>query len=96
MLSDVLSGFLSNFTKLLKMNSESCSETGRGGGGGRGGGCRGFHDALECSLHQVGMGGKGGIYGYWRNSVQANARRLEMEADELGKHYLRLTVSAFS
>ena len=55
-------------------------------------GCLGFHDALERSLHQVGVEGKAGLREYWQTSVVSNARELEMEADEYRNAYLRLTV----
>ncbi len=56
-------------------------------------GCLGFHDALERSLQQVGMGGKDGLCQYWQTAVLGHARRLEAEADEYRNTYLRLTVS---
>ena len=83
-LSDLLGSFLSNFAKFLKMNTDHTP-------GGHDG-CRGFHDALERSLHQVGMEGKKGLWQYWQQSVLSRSRQLEMEADEYKNAYLRLTV----
>ena len=83
-MSDLLGSFLSNFTKFLKMNANRSSADKD---------CLGFHDALERSLQQVGMGGKDGLCQYWQTSVLGHARTLEMEADEFRNTYLRLTVS---
>ena len=85
-LSDLLGDFLSKLSKLLRINAD-CQSGAKG--------CLGFQDALERSLHQVGMEGKSGLYQYWQTSVQGHARRLEMEADEYRNSYLTLTVGRF-
>lgn len=84
-LSDILGGFLSDFAKTLKINADQTQ-------GGRVG-CRGFHDTLERSLHQLGIEGRGGLRQYWRESVVDYTRQLDMEADEYRNMYLGLTVS---
>lgn len=85
-LSDVLGSFLSNFTKILKLNADQTP-------GGRHVGCRGFHDTLERSLHQLGIEGRGGLRRYWQESVVDYTRQLDMEADEYRSTYWSLTVS---
>lgn len=85
-MSDLLGSFLSKFSKFLKFNANRSSSSGDRG-------CLGFHDAMERSLHQVGMGGKSGLYQHWQTLVLNSARQLEMEAEEHRNMYLRLTVS---
>lgn len=104
-LSDLLGSFLSNFTKFFKITADRTPGSGHGtpgsgrgcgvGGGigsGGGEGCLGFHDALERSLQEMGMGGKSGLRQYWQASAVDYSRQLEMEADEYRNTYLRLTV----
>lgn len=84
-LSDLLGGFMSNFTRFLKNNAD------RTPGGQEG--CRGFRDTLDRSLHQVGMGGRAGLRQYWQKSVVDYTRQLDMWAEEYKNTYLRMTVS---
>lgn len=78
-----MGSFLSNFGKILRVNVDHNLGDSS---------CLGFQNALERSLRQVGMGGKEGLYQYWKTSVQRHVELLDIEADEYRNAYSRKTV----
>ena len=81
-LSNVLGDFLTNFTKLLQINSVNQRENG----------CVAFQDVMDQSLHQCGIIGKAALDKYWQKSVKSYLSHLENEATENLQEYLKISV----
>ena len=81
-LSNVLGDFLTNFTKLLQINSIHQRENGGVA----------FQDVMDLSLHQCGIIGKAALDKYWQKSVKGDLRHLENQAADNLQEYLKIMV----
>ena len=81
-LTDVLSNFLGNFCKIMRINADRLQEDGS----------LSFQDVLDQSLHQCGMRGKAELHQFWKSNVSDYMRQLNGEVESQMAEYEALTV----